>query len=155
MHDVEHPLRLLLAQKAVVDEHAGQLVTDCAMHQRGRDRRVDAARKGADDPAVADLISDELGRLSNEGSGCPRWRALTDAEQEVAQHLTAAWRVDDLRVELDAEDSLVVGEGGDRRVAAGREEPEAWWHLAHVVAVAHPDQQVALQVPEDAGRLPD
>jgi len=125
------------------------------MDQRGRDRRVDPARQGADDPAISHLIADELGRLRNEGPCGPGRRAVADAEQEVAQHLTAAGRVDDLGVELDADDSLVVGEGRDRRVAAGREKPEAGRHLAHVVAMAHPDRQVAVQATEDAARLLD
>ena len=42
-------LRLALAQQTVVDEHAGQLVTDRAVHQRRRDRGVDTAGQAADD----------------------------------------------------------------------------------------------------------
>ena len=45
---LHHPLGLVLAQQAVVDEHARQLVAHRAMHEQGRDGRIDAARKRAD-----------------------------------------------------------------------------------------------------------
>ena len=51
-------LGLALAQQPVVDEDAGQLVADGALHERGRDRGVDAAGQPADDPLVADLRAD-------------------------------------------------------------------------------------------------
>ena len=73
-HDQVHPevalkrhtqqLGLALAQQAVVDEDAGQLVADRAVDQRGRHRRVDAAGEGADDPPVADLLADLARRSS-------------------------------------------------------------------------------------------
>ena len=63
---------------------------------------------------------------------------MAHVEKEVAKDLATARRVDDLRVELDTEDPLAVGEGSHRRVAAGRKELEAWRHLAHVVPVTHP-----------------
>ena len=57
----EVPLDLLglaRAQQAVVDEHAGQLVADRALHERRGDRRVDAAGQPADDLLAADLRAD-------------------------------------------------------------------------------------------------
>ena len=53
---VDDALRLFAAQQAVVDEDAGELVADRPVHQRRRDRGVDAARQRADDVAVADLL---------------------------------------------------------------------------------------------------
>ena len=52
-------LGLALAQQAVVDEDAGELVADRALHERRRDRGVDAAGEPADRPA---------GRRSGRGS---------------------------------------------------------------------------------------
>ena len=57
-----HVDELVLAQHAVVDEDAGQLIADGAMHQHGRDRRIHAARERADDAPVAD-------GLANAGDG--------------------------------------------------------------------------------------
>jgi hypothetical protein len=51
-------LGLALAQQAVVDEDAGELVADGPLHERGGDRGVDAAGQPADHPLVADLLAD-------------------------------------------------------------------------------------------------
>ena len=51
-------LGLALAQQSVVDEHTGQLVTDRPLHERRRDRRVDAAGQTTDGLLVADLLAD-------------------------------------------------------------------------------------------------
>ncbi len=55
VHDLR---RLVQAQQAVVDEHAGELVADGAVDQRRRDRRVDAAREAENDFFASDLIAD-------------------------------------------------------------------------------------------------
>ena len=46
-------LRLFQAEQAVVDEDAGQLVTNSAMYQSGSDCGVDAAGERADHQAIA------------------------------------------------------------------------------------------------------
>ena len=73
VHDCEDALGLLLAQEAVVDEDARELVADRAMHERRRDRRVDAAGQRADHATVADLGADALDRLGDEGARRSRW----------------------------------------------------------------------------------
>ena len=55
--------RLARAQQPVVDEHAGQLVADGPLHQRGGHRGVDAAGQPADHLLVADLRADRLDLL--------------------------------------------------------------------------------------------
>ena len=61
-------LRLLLAHQPVVDVDAGQPVADRAMHERRRDRRIDAARQGADDLAVrAGLLRVAVDPLADPG----------------------------------------------------------------------------------------
>ena len=47
---LDHLLGLALAQQAVVDEHAGELVADRLVHEQRGDRRVDAARERAEHP---------------------------------------------------------------------------------------------------------
>ena len=59
-------LGLALAQQAVVDEHAGELVADRPLHERRGDRGVDAAGEPADRPPVADLRADLLDLLLDD-----------------------------------------------------------------------------------------
>ena len=66
-------LALALAQQAVVDEDAGQLVADGPLHERRGDRRVDAAGQPADRPGrrrsasriAVDLLLDDRCRWSS------------------------------------------------------------------------------------------
>ena len=90
---LDHLLGLVLAQQAVVDEHAGELVADGAVHEQRRHRRVDAARERADDLVVADLLADQVDLLLDELQRRPGRRRLAGLEQEVAQHVGAAGRV--------------------------------------------------------------
>ena len=60
-----HLLGLAQAQQPRVDEHAHELIADRLVHERGRDRGVDAAREPADDA---------LGRRPARGSRPPRGR---------------------------------------------------------------------------------
>src|SRR5690606_15744844 len=94
---------LTFPQQPRVDQDAGQLVADRAVHEGGRDGRVHAAGESADHGAVADLRAYALDRLVDEGAGRPVGRAAADAEQEVGDDLVAARRVRDLGVELHAE----------------------------------------------------
>jgi hypothetical protein len=49
---------LVLAQKAVVDEHAGELVADGLVHEQRGDGRIDTARERAENAGRADLRAD-------------------------------------------------------------------------------------------------
>ncbi len=53
-------LALAGAHEAGVDEDGRELVADRLVDERGRHGRVDAAREGAEHPAVADLGADRL-----------------------------------------------------------------------------------------------
>ena len=50
-------LGLALAQQPVVDEHAGELVADGALHERGGHGGVDAAGEAADGAAASPTCS--------------------------------------------------------------------------------------------------
>ena len=106
----ERPLDLLALvqpQQTRVDEDAGELVADRAMHQRRRDRRVDAARQPADHARVADeRRGSSRSRSSMNAPGVQLGSALADVEQEVRDDLAAARRVRDLGMELHAVDRL-------------------------------------------------
>ena len=56
---VDHGLAFILAQQAVIDEHASELRADRLMDEHRGDGRIDAAGKTADHPArLADLGAD-------------------------------------------------------------------------------------------------
>ena len=101
-HHIDHAVTLATPEQPVVDEDAGQLITDCAVHQCGRDRGVDAATERADDLAVADLPAQRLDGRLDEQLRLPGPRAAADVDEEVAQDVAAQRRVRDLEVELDA-----------------------------------------------------
>ena len=79
-----HLLGLAEPQQAGVDEHARELVADRLVHERGRDRGVDAARQPADHPLVADLRADLVDGLLDDRRVRPRGPALAHVEQERA-----------------------------------------------------------------------
>ena len=68
-----HDLRgLVLAQQAVVDEDARELVADRLVHEQRGDRRVDAAGERAEHALAADLRADPLDLLLDHGGRRPR-----------------------------------------------------------------------------------
>ena len=81
-HDL---FRLPLAEQAVVDVHAGELVTDGAQQERGHDRAVHAAREGEQHPAGADLSADELDLVGDEVFHVPVGLRFAGVKDEPAQ----------------------------------------------------------------------
>ncbi len=102
-------LGLARAQQPVVDEHAGQLVAHRALHERGRDGAVDAARQPADHQPVADLGPDPLDLLVDDAARRPVGLDAGAALEEVREHLLAERRVPDLGVPLHAEQAALAG----------------------------------------------
>ncbi len=135
------------AQQAVVDEHAGQLVADGAVHQGSRHRGVHPAGQPADRPPVTDLLADRGHRLVHDGRGGPLRTDTGDLVQEPAQHLLTVRRVHHLGVVLHTgQPAVEVFEGSDRSVVGRGGDGEALGCLAHRVAVAHPHRVVAGQL---------
>jgi hypothetical protein len=113
------------------------------MHERRRDARVDAAAQAADDPPVADLRADALGRLAHERRHRPVARAPADVVREVAEDVEAVIRVRDFRMEEQRVEPAVLGDHrGDGRVRARRGDLEAGRRRLDEVAVAGPHPQV-------------
>ncbi len=130
---------LVLAQKAVVHENAGQLVANRFVDQDRSNRRIDAARQAADDFLVADLGADRSDRLFAVGAHCP---VALKARQfdEVLIELGAVGCVVDLRVELHGvEIARHVSGDRERRVWRSAINLKAGGDGGDVVAVAHPD----------------
>jgi hypothetical protein len=110
------------AQQAGVDEEADELVADRLVQQRGADRRIDTAGEAAD--------------RSTASLACPSaWSGAT--------------RVDHLGTEHRAiEAPLVVGDDGEGRTLADRDDPETRRQCLDAVAVAHPHLFLASLGPE-------
>ncbi len=68
---LDHLLGLVLAQQAVVDEDAGELLADRLVHEQRRDGRVDAARQRAEHALVPDLRADARDLLLDHGGRRP------------------------------------------------------------------------------------
>ncbi len=132
--------RLVGAQHAVVDEHAGEPPADGAIDDGGRHGGIDAAGERADDARLPQLGPDALDLLVDEVLHRPRRRGVADAEEEVAVDGRALIGVCDLGVELDAEAAArPVTKGGHRRVRARGQDLEPGGNGLDAVAVAHPD----------------
>ena len=78
-------LRLVLAQQAVVDEDARELVADGLVHEQRGDGGVDAAGERAEDALAADLGADPLDLLLDHRGGRPGGRRAGDVVEEVLQ----------------------------------------------------------------------
>ena len=137
--DLLHHLGLTLAKHAVVHEHAGELVADGAVHERGHDGGVDAAGEREDHLAVTHLLADCLDLLVDDVVHGPVGLEAADAKQEVLQDRLAVGGVAHLRMELRRiEVAAGVLHGGDGADVGGRRDGEALRHARHGVAMAHP-----------------
>ena len=138
-HRLLHLGALVETQQAGVHEHAGELVADGAMHERGRDGAVHSARKSADDLRLSHLPANLGDLVLDEGAWRPRRFGAADLEQEVGKQLRAARGMRHLRVKLHAVDRLrLMLERGHRVARARGGDAEPGWRLLDVVAVTHP-----------------
>ncbi len=132
-------LGLALAQQAVVDEDAGQLVADGPLHQRRGDRGVDAAGQPADHPLAADLGRTCCDLLVDDVRRRPGRAHPGDVVQEVLEHLLPVRGVQHLGVELHAgQPPGPVLERRHRRARADGQHVEPGGRGGDRVAVAHP-----------------
>ena len=154
---LDHLLRFVQAQQAVVDEDALQAIADGAVDDRGGDGRIDAARQAAHDAAVADLRLDARRGFVDERGDGPVAGAAADVEREVPQQLLAAIGVRDFGVEQQrVVAALRRFHHRDRRVVAGRGDRESRRRRGDEVAVARPHLHLvghALQHPRRDRRV--
>ena len=155
----EVPLDLLglaRTQQAVVDEDARELLADGALHERGRDGRVDAARQPADDAAVPDLVADELDLLGDDVAGRPVGREARTGVEEVLERALTERRVPDLGVPLHSvEAPLAVLEGRDGSTGRAREHVEPGGRSGDGDAMAHPHALLGGRAGEQVTRAVD
>ena len=145
-------LALALAQQAVIDEDAGEVVADRLVHESRSDRRVHATRQAADDEAIADLGTDRLDLLVDDVGRRPRGLEARDVIEEVLEHLLTVLGMHDLGVELNTgETTLEVLESGDRSTLGDGHDSEAARRLVYGVAVRHPYRLSLGKIAEERG----
>ncbi len=136
VHDL---VAFVVAQQAVIDEYAGQLVADGLVQQRRNHRRIDAAREAQQDLAVPDLLTHTCDRVCDDVAGRPVTRAAADVVHEALHDRLALQRMRDLRMKLHAvEAPAAVLHGCQGRIPAAGRHLETRRQCFHAVAVAHP-----------------
>ena len=146
-------LCLVLAQEAVVDEHARELVAHRLVDEKGRDGRVDATGEAADHALGAHLRPDALDLLLDHGCGGPGRGDPGDVVEEALEDPLALRRVHDLGVELDPVEPLlgILERRDGRRLRRGRD-AGAGRRGGHRVAMAHPDDLIGREIVEERPR---
>jgi hypothetical protein len=142
---VHHLGGFVEAQQAVIDENAGQLVTDRAVNQRCRDRRIDAARKTENHFFSADLRTNLVDCLGDVIGHVPVVSTTADVAHEAADDFPALERVRDFGVKLHGvESAILVGHRRNGRRFVAADDPEARRQFGDLVAMAHPDVEQAV-----------
>ena len=140
----DHPLLFVLAEQTVIDEDAGELRADGLGQQRGDDRGIDPAGKPADHAIAADAAADGFDGLAGEIAELPRAGATAHRLEEVAEDLRALRRVRHLGMKLQTvERQPPVLHRGHRAGVGGGQRLEIGRRLRHLIAVAHPDVDLA------------
>ena len=154
---IPHPLRLIFAQQAVVDENTVELLADRLVNQRRRHRGVDAAGKTEDHIGGTDFSADLPNLLFDKGFHRPVADAFADVLAEVADDGFALRRMHYFRVELDAvEIPLRHMHRAELRVAAGTEDFKASRrHFRDFVPVGHPHLDFPVQTEEQIAGFDD
>ena len=145
-------LGLVLAQEAVIDEHARELVADGLVDEERCDSGVDAAGERAEHALGADGCADARDLLLDHRGRRPGRRRAGDLVEEVLQDLLPVRRVHDLGVELHAvQPARAILEGGDRRRRRAGGDLGPRGRRRDGVAVAHPDRLLGREVVEELG----
>ena len=131
----------VLAQNAVVDEDARQLISDGAMHQHRRHRRIHATGEAADDVPAADLLANRGHGGFDKACRGPVAACPADVKDKVSDDLRPQGRVMNLGVKLHRPDAALCIFNSCQCVGGDSDATEADGQLQRFVAVAHPDSQ--------------
>ena len=134
-----------MAQQTVVDEHAGELVTDGLVQQRRHDRRIDTAGEPEQHVTLAHLRAHARDGVVDDAAGVPVGGAAADVVQEACIEPRALLGVGDLGMELQrVEAPRFVGHAADGQVGGRGDDLEPGRELGDAIAVAHPDIEQAV-----------
>ena len=139
-----HLLALAEAQQAVIDENAGEAITDGPFDERRRDAGIDSAGEPEHHPIHTHLAADQRHALIDDAGRCPSAVAAADVAGKAAHQLGAATGLGDFGVELHTIEAPVgVRHRRDGRARRAGGDAEARRQGGHAVAVAHPHRQIA------------
>ena len=141
---------LILAEHAVIDEDAGEVLADGFVEKDGGHARIDAAGEAEDHLVVAQLCLEFGHGGLDEGVGTPVLLAAADIDHEVAQQLATLERVEHLGVELHGPDGLLRrGIGGEAHVGRRGDALAVRGDGRDGVAMAHPHLRLGLESLEE------
>lgn len=86
----------------MIHEHAGELVSDCAVHERCGHGRIDSTRQTTDDLCVTDLLTNRSDLLVDDVPCVPIGFDAGAIMQEILDQILSQRRVLDLRMPLHA-----------------------------------------------------
>ncbi len=153
---LDHLLGLATPHEAVIDEDAGELLTDRLVDQQRRDRGVDAARESADHLLRSNLLANTCDLLVDHLGRRPGRRDPNHLVQEALENLLAVRGVHDLGVELDGiKAALRILEGGERCRGGAGDYAGAGRSSGDRVAMTHPDGLLAGQLGAEQRSLLD
>ena len=136
---VHHHFAFVQTQQTVVNKHAGQLVADGTVNQRGRYGRVHAARQTQNHFVAADLFADFGNSFFDVVRHGPAWLCTANIQNKAVQQRAALFGVGHFRVELDAvELFLSVFHHGNRARRGVSDDREAGRQFGNFIAMAHP-----------------
>ena len=139
VHGALDLIALVLAQQAVVDKDAGELLADRAVEERGGHGAVHAAGEGQQHLAAADLGADLLNGLADVIRHAPLGGKAADLIEKVLQNFGAVDGVQHLGMELHAVELLFrVLDSGVGAARGVRDGAEAGGKALDLDAVAHP-----------------
>jgi len=125
-----------------VDEHAGQLVADGPVQQRGHHGGVHATGEAQQHVVAAHLLAHAGDLVLDDLGGGPQRLAAADLGDETLEQVGALLGMGHFRMELHAVPALVlVLHHRDRDAVGGAGDDEARRRLGDVVAMAHPHVQ--------------
>ena len=137
--DLADLFALVLAQQAVVNENAGQLLADGLSQHGCADAGINAAGQGAEHLAVADLLAQGLDAVLHEGVHLPGTGAAADIVHEVVQHLGAVIGVQHFGMELHAVQTAGLILGSSHRAVGGvGHDLKAGGGRLDIIIMAHP-----------------
>ena len=139
---IHYLLGFVQAQQTVVDEHAGQVFSDCTVQQHRSHRGVNATGQTEDNFVIANLLTNAGNGVIDNFCRRPQRFTLADIAHKTLQHAHALTGVGNFRVELHAIEAFFFVRHDSKRAAVGAGNGhETFRNGSHFVAVAHPHIQ--------------
>ena len=124
--------------KSIVNEEAGEVITNSSVNEHGSHGRINSTRQSADDLAVLHLLTDPFDTLTDELGRRPVPAASTHFVGKVLDELPSLGRVSYLWMKLKTEYVIPVSNNGEGRILSIGKCAETLRQLAYDVAMTHP-----------------